>query len=511
LELTTAAGGPPTTGIFTFADSLNWQYDSEYMQPYTVQVQNTWGGGPNIFSVGDGEGYDGPEGPFSISWTATYSGDRVYAPFTVSGSADGPGCPSPNAVPSSPARRSAPRFPGPHIEVLSGGKHVSSSSTSGNAVSPSSTTLTAAPSSQLRGAKFAPLPPASQDGLSLRSHATTSQVTGCIAPAQAATPVLSLATGTFTSSQSLTVTDATSGAAIYYTTDGSAPTASSTLYSGPITVASTETVNAIATAAGYTNSAVASATYTFAVPAAQPTFSPQSGTYTSAQTITLADTTPGAAIYYTTDGSTPTASATLYSAPVMVSTTETINAIAIAAGYTASSTASATYTITPTFTVTASSSSLTLSPGQSVTTTISIAPQYGFTGATTFSCTGLPAGVTCSFSPASVTPSAGAAISTTLTISASSTASLPRSDQQPGPGGPSFATPILAFVLATFRWRRRRLFRQLLLLAFTTSALTLLSACGGGHSSSKPVSSTISVVATSGTIQQAVKINIIVQ
>ena len=80
--------------------------------------------------------------------------------------------------------------------------------------------------------------------------------------------------------------------------------------------------------------------------ATTPAFNPSAGTYTSAQAVTLAST-PGAMIYYTTDGSTPTTASTVYAATFLVSSTETVKAIAVKAGWVNSAVATATYTITP--------------------------------------------------------------------------------------------------------------------------------------------------------------------
>ena len=79
--------------------------------------------------------------------------------------------------------------------------------------------------------------------------------------------------------------------------------------------------------------------------AATPTFSPAGGTYSSTQSVTIKDSTPSASIYYTTNGNTPSTGSTLYSAPVSVSASETIEAIAIAAGFSQSAVGSASYTI----------------------------------------------------------------------------------------------------------------------------------------------------------------------
>jgi Chitobiase/beta-hexosaminidase C-terminal domain len=162
----------------------------------------------------------------------------------------------------------------------------------------------------------------------------------------AAAPAFSPAAGTFTSAQQVALSDATAGATIYYTVDGSMPTTSSTQYNNtPINVSATETIKAIATAAGFATSAVSSAAYTINVTVAPPTFSPAAGSYTSAQSVSISDATAGTTIYYTTDGSAPTASSTQYSGTaIQVSTTETLNAIAVL-GSDTSTVATAAYTI----------------------------------------------------------------------------------------------------------------------------------------------------------------------
>ncbi|HXB02541.1 MAG TPA: choice-of-anchor tandem repeat GloVer-containing protein [Opitutaceae bacterium] len=88
-----------------------------------------------------------------------------------------------------------------------------------------------------------------------------------LATPQVATPNFSPAAGVYANAQSVTITSATSGASIVYTTDGSIPTVSGgtvthgALYSGPITVGDT-TLSAIAFANGYSNSAMAISGYT---------------------------------------------------------------------------------------------------------------------------------------------------------------------------------------------------------------------------------------------------------
>ncbi|SDX37958.1 chitobiase/beta-hexosaminidase C-terminal domain-containing protein [Paenibacillus sp. CF384] len=313
----------------------------------------------------------------------------------------------------------------------------------------------------------------------------TDWVPGYVAPVSTvATPTFSPAAGTYTSAQSVTISSSTSGADIRYTTDGSTPTASSTLYTGAVNVSSSQTLKAIGIKSGMTNSAVASAAYTInlpgtttvndtvtgtgqnqfeyvgswgsgastgaymndehysgntndyyqfdftgtkvevyaqkysssgiaavsidggaetnidlynptlllntliytsptltsgthtvklrvtgtknassssywlvadrivvtasASPAATPTFGLAAGTYSGTQSVSLSTATSGADIRYTTNGSTPTASSTLYTGPVSVSSSMTLKAIAIKSGMSDSSVASAAYTITTT-------------------------------------------------------------------------------------------------------------------------------------------------------------------
>ena len=173
-------------------------------------------------------------------------------------------------------------------------------------------------------------------------------------------PIFSVPAGTYTAAQTVTITDGTSGASVYYTTDGSTPTSASTLYTGPVTVSKNETLQAVATASGLTASSVTSAAYVIGLStAATPTFSVAAGTYAAAQTVSIADATTGATIYYTINGSTPTTSSTKYTGAITVSASETIEAIAAASNYSNSAVASATYTITaaatatPTFSVAA--------------------------------------------------------------------------------------------------------------------------------------------------------------
>ena len=68
------------------------------------------------------------------------------------------------------------------------------------------------------------------------------------------------------------------------------------------------------------------------LPVDTPTFTPSSWDSGSTLSVTLATTTPGASIYYTTDGTTPTSASTAYSSAISLSATTTIKAVAIKDG-----------------------------------------------------------------------------------------------------------------------------------------------------------------------------------
>ena len=226
-----------------------------------------------------------------------------------------------------------------------------------------------------------------------------------------AAPLLSPASGSYASGQQANIEESTPGASIYYTTDGSVPTGSSLLYSGPFPLTRSQTVNAVAIIDGL-SSAGASNTYTinaqvsvslmpasvtlapsqtqmfiasvanssntavtwslnpavgsisnrgvYTAPAAiataqtvtvtatsaadstkrassrvtlasipAPTFFPAPGAYTSTTSVTLSDGDSSAMIYYTTDGSTPSASSIRYTEAIPLSISATVRAIAI--------------------------------------------------------------------------------------------------------------------------------------------------------------------------------------
>jgi hypothetical protein len=166
-----------------------------------------------------------------------------------------------------------------------------------------------------------------------------SNVTEAAYTIQAQTPQASPVAGTYGTAQSVTLSTATSGASLRYTTDGSEPTGASTLYTGAINVDTSTTLRAKAFKTDWVDSATMTSVYTMSFGTlTAPVMSPTPPT-TQESSVEVTLSGPGiAALYYTTDDSEPTTSSTLYVAPFTLTETTTLKAKAFHIDYTPSST-----------------------------------------------------------------------------------------------------------------------------------------------------------------------------
>lgn len=345
------------------------------------------------------------------------------------------------------------------------------------------------------------------------------------AEANAAAPVISPDGGTFSTSQSVQITSSTPSASIFYTLDGSTPSPTSTEYTAPITISVDTTIKAIATASGYNQSAVTSATFMFTSQTPPVTFAPTAGTYPTAQSVTMVDTDTNAKIYYTTDGSAPSSSSNLYASPIQVSVSETINAVAIDPVMQSSNVATASYVIQvappqPSFTV-AGGSIPAIAAGGTATSTITITPAGGFTGTVSLGCaiSGSPAGAvdppTCAVSqPSAITGTQAVSANLTVTTTGASAAALHN------PLRPLIKLGEGTLVAILFFWfpLRRRKWQTMFGLQLLATLVTLVSGCagssqittrdGGGTTAG---AYTITVTGTSGSLQSTAKVILTVQ
>ena len=164
-------------------------------------------------------------------------------------------------------------------------------------------------------------------------------------------PVITPSTGTYYADQNVAIS-AGDGCTIHYTTNGSDPTVNSPVYTDAFNVActpgTTTTVKAIAEDGEGNLSEVTTVTYTWAAPTV--VIHPDSrNTTASSMTVTLTPSPADAQVYYTTDGSTPSATnGTLYTGTFTVDIPNvgdavTVKAVAVYGGN-AGNVASATYT-----------------------------------------------------------------------------------------------------------------------------------------------------------------------
>ncbi len=160
----------------------------------------------------------------------------------------------------------------------------------------------------------------------LKEHPFTDQLQ--IVGAPTATPE----SGTYNLNQSVTLSSTTPGATIRYTLNGSEPTESSSIYSSPIAINQSLTLKAKAYKYGFPESRIVSFIYTINK-VETPIANPQQNNVSYNTQISLYTPTNDATIRYTIDGSSPTESSEIYSAPFTITGATTIKARAFKNGF----------------------------------------------------------------------------------------------------------------------------------------------------------------------------------
>ena len=123
----------------------------------------------------------------------------------------------------------------------------------------------------------------------------------------------------------VTLTCNTENAVIHYTLDGTNPDTSSTVYISPFTLSDNTTIKAIAIKNDKTSAIV---TKVYEVPEQTIVTEPEI-IITENGEVTLVNSTDGATIYYTTDGTNPSTSSQVYSEAFVIANGTTIKAIAV--------------------------------------------------------------------------------------------------------------------------------------------------------------------------------------
>jgi sugar lactone lactonase YvrE len=327
----------------------------------------------------------------------------------------------------------------------------------------------------------------------------------------AATPAFSVPAGTYSTAQSVALTDSTPNATIYYTTDGSTPSISSTAYATPITVSSSETINAIAIASGYNPSAVASAAYVVNVQTTPaPSLTSLSPAYVSAEnaqftlTINGSGFTGTSSVYWGNSALTTqfvsssqltatVPASNIASAGVATITVQTpalgggtSNALQFEIDTTGSGTPPAFST--PTVTISAGGTASYLVTLPSSATNVSV------------KCLNLPGGSSCSYSAGSGTLTIATTSTTptgTYVVTAVFTETLP---------GAAAALILLPFLLTPLARKRRNAGRVwLIAIAGAIMAFAVVTACGGGSGGVTNPPPATHQVTSSGTVTLIVK------
>jgi N-acetylneuraminic acid mutarotase len=359
-------------------------------------------------------------------------------------------------------------------------------------------------------------------------------------------PTFSLAAGTYTPPQTLTITDSSAGAVIYYTTDGSTPSTSSNVYGSPIALTHTSTVTAFAAVTGLMNSPLTTAIYTLqATPTV--TVTPSATRITTAQQLSVAVSVAGGNGTATgsvtlSSGSYTSTAATLSGGGATINIpanslsagTDTLNVTytpdtASAPIYTtASGTVSVVVTVpVPVTFVLSNSGNISINRGATTgntgTSTISATPSGGLTGSVNLSCaiSSAPASVvdapTCSLSPAALTITGTAAVTSTLTIATTaSTSTLNHPFQNPFQ---RILAPVSGIVFACICFLGspgRRTHRGWLIVLLFAAASVVMSGCSSSPGSSGGSGGTtvgnyaVTVTGISGSIIQTTSVSLTV-
>ncbi len=232
-------------------------------------------------------------------------------------------------------------------------------------------------------------------------------------------------------------------------------------------------------------------TVTVAYPSTTITLTSSPTTINAGQTVTLTATltssegTPTGTVTFM-DGSSTLGTVTLNGSGVAAYTTtalpagnQTITATYAATGAFAASTSTPLTIAVQSLTISASSTTLSVSPGGSASTTLTFTGAGGLTGNISYSCSGLPSYMSCSFNPSSTTFNASSTASAVLTVSEASTLS-------------GWLIPFLPLSLLGFLTLGRKHRRRWALVAIAAAGIgfTALTGCNGGSSSSSSTSQT---------------------
>jgi hypothetical protein len=352
-----------------------------------------------------------------------------------------------------------------------------------------------------------------------------------VAPAPA--PSFNPPAGAYSGPQAITIADTAPNAVIHYTTDGSVPTTQSSIYSSPITVAANETLNALATAAGYAQSPTGIAAYTITLPTPTVSIGSSAASAFLSNPVTFTaniagspGTPTGTATFF--DGTTQLGTGTLSAGSATYSTSSlAAGSHSITVSYPGDSNFKSTTSTALTETIVdftfatpaGSSASASVSAGPAATYTLAVTPSNGAATpeAITLAVAGAPTGSAITFSPASVAAGSGA---TSITLSIGVPASAARKAVAGNTGlAPSGTIPpavaILFLPLLGLRRIRRALGGRAMILLLTLTGAGAIFGCGGGGSKSTPPPQsqnyTLTVTAASGSLSHSTTLTLTVQ